>query len=139
MVYLTPMGLDSVVGYSETLVTGRFGNQILLKAKFSEPVQTGSGARPASCTMDTESLSGRMGRGVDHPPFSGAKAKERVELYLCSCSMPSWSVLEWTSRYCGYYQPYDIYLTAVGLTPGGSSTVHIYTQTRHQDQENGHT
>jgi hypothetical protein len=23
----------------------------------------------------------------------------------------------------------DIYLTAVGLTPGGSSTVHIYTQT----------
>jgi hypothetical protein len=24
-----------------------------------------------------------------------------------------------------------IYLTAVGLTPGGSSTVHIYTQTIH--------
>jgi len=27
---------------------------------------------------------------------------------------------------------YDIYLTAVGLTPGGSSTVHIYTQTTHR-------
>jgi len=27
---------------------------------------------------------------------------------------------------------YDIYLTAVGLTPGGSSTVHIYTQTIHR-------
>jgi len=28
---------------------------------------------------------------------------------------------------------YDIYLlTAVGLTPGGSSTVHIYTQTVHR-------
>jgi len=27
---------------------------------------------------------------------------------------------------------YDmIYLTAIGLTPGGSSTVHIYTQTVH--------
>jgi hypothetical protein len=24
-----------------------------------------------------------------------------------------------------------IYLTAIGLTPGGSSTVHIYTQTVH--------
>jgi hypothetical protein len=28
---------------------------------------------------------------------------------------------------------YDmIYLTAIGLTPGGSSTVHIYTQTIHR-------
>ena len=28
---------------------------------------------------------------------------------------------------------YDmIYLTAIGLTPGGSSTVHIYTQTMHR-------
>jgi hypothetical protein len=28
-----------------------------------------------------------------------------------------------------YYIWYVIYLTAIGLTPGGSSTVHIYTQT----------
>jgi hypothetical protein len=28
---------------------------------------------------------------------------------------------------------YDIYyVTAIGLTPGGSSTVHIYTQTIHR-------
>jgi len=28
---------------------------------------------------------------------------------------------------------YDmIYLTAIGLTPGGSSTIHIYTQTIHR-------
>ena len=27
---------------------------------------------------------------------------------------------------------YMIYLTAIGLTPGGSSTVHIYTQTIHR-------
>ena len=33
---------------------------------------------------------------------------------------------------------YDmIYLTAIGLTPGGSSAVHIYTQTIHE-QHNGH-
>ena len=29
-----------------------------------------------------------------------------------------------------------IYLTAIGLTPGGSSAVHIYTQTIHE--HNGH-
>jgi len=36
-----------------------------------------------------------------------------------------------------------IYLTAIGLTPGGSSTVHIYTQTiqhnRHKQYIEQHT
>jgi hypothetical protein len=32
-----------------------------------------------------------------------------------------------------------IYLTAVGLTPSGSSTVHIYTQTAHRIQRTEHT
>ena len=27
-------------------------------------------------------------------------------------------------------------LTAIGLTPGGSSTVHIYTQTQYTEQHN---
>jgi hypothetical protein len=32
---------------------------------------------------------------------------------------------------------YDIYLlTAIGLSPGGSSTVHIYTQTIHRTAQN---
>jgi len=32
-----------------------------------------------------------------------------------------------------HYMIYDIYLlTAIGLTPGGSSTVHTYTQTIHR-------
>jgi hypothetical protein len=37
-----------------------------------------------------------------------------------------------------YYIYIFIYLTAVGLTPGGSSTSHIYTQTIHiiQRKEN---
>jgi hypothetical protein len=36
---------------------------------------------------------------------------------------------------------YDIYtyLTAIGLTPGGSSTVHIYTQTVLRIQRVGRT
>jgi hypothetical protein len=35
----------------------------------------------------------RPGRGVDHPPSSSARAKERVEQYLYSPSGPSWPVL----------------------------------------------
>ena len=39
----------------------------------------------------------RPGRGVDYPPPSGAKVKERVELYLYSPHPPgpSWPVLGW--------------------------------------------
>jgi len=34
------------------------------------------------------------------------------------------------------YNPYFIYLlTAIGLTPGGSSTVHIYTQPIHRTSQ----
>jgi len=63
--------------------------------RFSAPVQTGPGAHPASCTMGTGSFPGvmRPGSGVDHPPRSSAEVKERVELYLCSPSGPSWPVL----------------------------------------------
>ena len=32
-----------------------------------------------------------------------------------------------------------IYLTAIGLTPGGSSTVHIYTQTTHRTTQSTQT
>jgi hypothetical protein len=33
-----------------------------------------------------------------------------------------------------YYYYYYYYLTAIGLTPSGSSTAHIYTQTVHRIQ-----
>jgi hypothetical protein len=64
-------------------------------ARFSAPVQTGSGAYPASYTMGTKSFQGvkRPGRGVDHPPPTGAQVKERIELYLYSPSGPSWPVV----------------------------------------------
>jgi hypothetical protein len=35
----------------------------------------------------------RPGRGVDHPPLSSVRVKERVELYLYSPSGPLWPVL----------------------------------------------
>jgi hypothetical protein len=41
----------------------------------------------------------RPGRGVDHPPSSSARVKERVELYLYSSSGPSWSLLGRTLPY----------------------------------------
>jgi len=49
-------------------------------ARFSAPVQTCTGAHPASYTMDTESFSGvkQLGLGIDHPPPSSAKGIERV-------------------------------------------------------------
>jgi hypothetical protein len=49
-------------------------------------------------TMGTGPFPGvkRPGRGIDHPPPSSAKVKERVELYLYSPSGPSWPVLGWT-------------------------------------------
>jgi hypothetical protein len=70
--------------------------KILVGARFSAPIQTGSGAHPASYTMGTGvSFPGVKwpGHGVDHtPPFS-AEVKERVELYLYSLSGHSWHVL----------------------------------------------
>jgi len=64
-------------------------------ARFSATVQTGPGAHPASYTMDTESFPGvkRPERGVDHPPTSSAEIEERVELYICSPSGLSLTVL----------------------------------------------
>jgi hypothetical protein len=35
----------------------------------------------------------RPGRGVDHPPPSSARVKERVKLYLYSPCGPSWPVI----------------------------------------------
>ena len=63
-------------------------------ARFPATVQTGPGAYPASCTMDTGSFPGvkRPGRGADHPPPSKRRGHERVELYLYSPSGPQWPV-----------------------------------------------
>jgi hypothetical protein len=62
-------------------------------ARFSAPVQTGPGAYPASYKWVPGLFPGvkRPGRGVDHPPLSSARVKERVELYLYSPSGPSWT------------------------------------------------
>jgi len=58
-------GPVSVVGSSDWLRAGRFGDPIPVGARFSTPVQTGPGAQPASCTMGTGSFLGiKSVRGV---------------------------------------------------------------------------
>jgi hypothetical protein len=74
------------------LATGwRSGDRISVGAGFPAPVQTGSGAHPASCTMGTGFFPGVKwpGLSVDHPPPSSAEVKESVELYIYSSSGPS--------------------------------------------------
>jgi hypothetical protein len=84
-------------------VKGTWKNKLLVHlkirggggARFSAPVQTGPEAHPASYIMGTGSFPGvnRPGRGVDHPPSSGAEVNDRVELYLYAPSGPSWPVI----------------------------------------------
>ena len=68
-------------------------------ARFSAPVQTGPGAHPSCCTMDTGSFPGvkRPGRGADHPPPSKYRGLERVGLYLYLPSGPQWPDIGRTS------------------------------------------
>jgi len=42
----------------------------------------------------------RTGLGVEHPPPYIAEVKERVELYLCSSSEPSWPNRGQTLKLC---------------------------------------
>ena len=85
------MGRDSSVGIATRYGLEGPGIESRWGARFSAPVQTGSGAHPASCTMDTWSFLGvkRPGRGADHPPPSSAEVKERVEVCCYPPSGPS--------------------------------------------------
>ena len=78
------MGRDNLVVIATRYGLDDRGDQILVEARHSAPVQTGPRINPATCTMGTGSFLGvkRPGRGVDHPPPSSADVKERVELYL---------------------------------------------------------
>jgi hypothetical protein len=65
-------------------------------ATFSVPVQTGPGAHPASCTVDTVSVPKveRPGRGDDHPPHLAPRLKKEYSntytppLGLCEPTLP---------------------------------------------------
>jgi hypothetical protein len=90
--------------YSDSLRAGRSKDRIPVGARFSAPVQTGPGARPASYTVGTRSFPGVKwpGCGVDHTPPSSAEVKERVELYLYSPSVPLWPLLKRERGMCSF-------------------------------------
>jgi hypothetical protein len=96
--------------YSDSLRAGRSGDRVPVGARFSAPVQTGPGTYPASCTMGTGSFPEvkQPGLGVDHPPPSSTKVRERVELYLYYPSGPSWPVLGWTLPLPWGWQHYTV-------------------------------
>jgi len=64
---------------SYSLLAGRSGDRIPVKARFSALVQTGSEAHPSSYTMGTGSFLGikRPGRGVDHAPHLATRLKKK--------------------------------------------------------------
>ena len=69
--------------YSDSLPSGQSRDGFPVRTTFSAPAL-------GSTIMGTGSFPGvkRPGPGIDHPPSSNAKVKERVELYLDSNSRP---------------------------------------------------
>jgi hypothetical protein len=102
--------------YTTSLQAERSGDRIPVGARFSTPIHTSSKAHPASYTMGTRSFLRVKGleRGIYHPPPSGTKVKERVDLYLYSRSVPSWQVIGWTL-------PLQGHTTGLYLKPDASS------------------
>jgi len=91
----SPSAIFNLGRYSSVGIATRFGDRILLGARYSAPVQTGPGAHPASYTFGTGSFPEvkRPGHSFDHPSPSSAKVKGRVEVYIYSPSGRSWPVL----------------------------------------------
>ena len=117
LVMLLLLGPGLLSRYSDSVRAGRSGDQISVGARFFAPVQTGPGAHPASYTMATGScfpvVTGR-GRGVDHPPSSNAKVKERVELHLPVIS-GSMSARHGASSGCGWRNGLEIRRVAANM------------------------
>jgi hypothetical protein len=88
-------GRDSSVGIATRYGLDCPGIETRWGLDFPHPSKTGRGVHPAYYTMYTGSFPGveRSGRDIDLPPPSSAEVEGRVELYICSPSWPSWSVL----------------------------------------------
>jgi hypothetical protein len=89
-------GLGQNNQYIDSLQTRPPGDRIPVQAKFSAPILTNP-QDPSSPLYNWKRVTfpgvKRTGCGVDHPPPFSTEVKERVELYFCSHSGPSWPVL----------------------------------------------
>jgi len=83
--------------YSDSLQTGRSGDRIPVRARFSAHLQTGPGGPPILLYNGYLVFSvGKAAGACRRPPTpSSADVKERVEIYLYSPSGPLWPVLGW--------------------------------------------
>jgi hypothetical protein len=81
------VGIRSCYGLEGPGIESRWGRDF--------PHPSGPGAHPDSYIMSTGYFSGVkwLGRGVDHLPPSSAVVEGRVEIYICSPSRPSSTVL----------------------------------------------
>jgi hypothetical protein len=97
------MGRESSVGIATRYGLDGPGIESRWEARFSVPVQTGRPWGAPSLLYNGYRVSfpevNRTGRGLDHPPPSSAKVKERVELYLYT-SGPPWPVVGRTLLLC---------------------------------------
>ena len=89
------MGRDSVVGIAPRYRLDGPGIKSRWGRDFSKPSRPALGPTQPPIQWIPGLFPGvkRPGRGVDHPPSSSARVKEKVELYLYSPSGPSWPVL----------------------------------------------
>ena len=75
---LSRRGSGQLSRYRDLLRYGWSGDRNPVGASFPAPVQTGRGAHPASCTIDTVCFPGvkRLGRGVDQPPHLAPRLRK---------------------------------------------------------------
>jgi hypothetical protein len=80
--------------HSESLRAERYGDRILVAARFSAPVHTGHGAHPAYFTVSNGSLAGvkRPWHGVNNPPHLAPRLKKVYNYSSTPPSRPSWPV-----------------------------------------------
>jgi hypothetical protein len=90
---------DSVFGIATGCRLDGMGIESRWGARFSLQVQTLLWGSPSLLYKGYQSFPRvkRLGRGVDHPLPSAVE--ERVGLYLCYPSGPSWPLLGWTLQY----------------------------------------
>jgi hypothetical protein len=74
---------------------------------------------------------------VDRVTVGQVFVVDRVRVGQVFCLFVSSSTYIFLCQYCSTNNM--IYLTAIGLAPGGSSTVHIYTQTMHRTTQSTQT
>jgi hypothetical protein len=92
---LLQKGRDSLVGIATRYGLDGSGIECRWGRDFPHPSRPALGPTQPPIQWVTGLFRGvnRPGRGVDHPPSSSARVKERVELYIYSSSGPSWSVI----------------------------------------------